>query len=214
MKEHLLPRIKALVNSDNPAFSEDTTVAGITTLPTPNVSELDNILFKHDRIYRHKIMRINYTTYDVRRKQDTINPATPHRNIMVLADSSDSSDHPFLYGRVIGIFHANVVYTGFRTVDYRPRRLEFLWVRWYELDPNVPAGSWTCGTLDRLRFPPMAEPGAFGFIDPSDVVRACHIIPAFASGKRYGDGRGLSRCAMDSDDWNSYYLMRCVLIHL
>jgi hypothetical protein len=37
----------------------------------------------------------------------------------------------------------------------------------------------------------MANENAFGFIDPADVVRSGHIIPAFAIGKRYADGDGL-----------------------
>jgi hypothetical protein len=178
------------------------------TLQTPCGPELDNVLFRHDRLYRHNIMRINYTTYDVRRKRDTINPGTPHRDIMVLAQNDDDSDHPFLYARVIGIFHANIVYTGSGIMDYRPRRLEFLWVRWYELDPKVPAGGWSRSTLDRLQFPPMAEGNSFGFIDPADVLRGGHIVPAFATGKRYADGEGLSRCARDSSDYHSYYVNR------
>jgi hypothetical protein len=152
-------------------------------------------------------MRLNYTSYDVRRKQDTINPATPHRNIMVLANSDDS-EHPFLYGRVIGIFHANIIFTGSRVVDYHPRRLEFLWVRWYELHSK---GSWARCTLDQLRFPPMSREDSFGFVNPADVLRSGHIIPAFAAGKRYADGRGLSHCAKDSSDWNAYYVNRSVV---
>ena len=178
-------------------------------LSAPDGSDLDHILFKHNRIYRHNLMRINYTTYDIRRKQDNINPATPHHNIMVLADNNhDSDDHPFLYARVIGIFHANVIYTGYPVVDYRPRRLEFLWVRWYELDPRAPIGGWARSTLDRLRFPPMASKDAFGFLDPTDVVRAAHIVPKFSAGKRYIDADGLSRCAKDSSDWHSYFVNR------
>lgn len=174
------------------------------------MSEPDSVLFKHDRMYRHNIMRINYTTYDVRRKQESINPATPHCDIMVLSDNEHSSDHPFIYARVIGIFHVNVVYTGSRTVDYHPHRIDFLWVRWFESDSSAAAGGWTTSTLDRLRFPPMADEDAFGFLDPADVVRCAHILPAFATGKRHIDGKGLSRCAMDSGDWRSYYVNRCV----
>jgi len=171
-------------------------------------SNLDGVLFKHDRIYHHNLMRINYTTYDIRRKQDNINPVTPHHNVMVLADNEDDSDHPFLYARVIGIFHANVIYTGSPVVDYRPCRLEFLWVRWYELDPRAPASGWARSTLDRLRFPPMANEHSFGFLDPADVIRAGYIVPAFATGRRYADGKGLSPCARDSSDWHSYYVNR------
>ncbi|KAH7904119.1 hypothetical protein BJ138DRAFT_977516, partial [Hygrophoropsis aurantiaca] len=113
----------------------------------------------------------NYTTYDVRRGQDVVNPSTSHRNIMVLANHSteDSrTQHPFWYARVLGIYHANVIYTGPGMLDYNPRRMEFLWVRWYEIVEDM--AGWDACQLDRLRFPPMATDGAFGFLDPKDVL--------------------------------------------
>jgi hypothetical protein len=204
----LLPRVKASLEQENDLPTVDTSITGAVVLPDVNISDLDKLLFKYDRLYQHNILRINYTTYDVRRKQDSVNPATPHRDIMVLANTDNESDHPFLYARVIGIFHVNVVYTGGRTVDYRPRKFEFLWVRWFENDTSMPASSWSRSHLDRLCFPPMARDDAFGFLDPADVVRGCHVIPAFATKKRYRDGIGLSPCAMDSGDWYGYYVNR------
>lgn len=62
--------------------------------------------------------------------------------------------------------------------------------------------------LDRLFFPPMAENSSFGLLDPALILRGCHVIPAFSSGKRYSDGRGLSKLSKDSDDWNFYYVNR------
>jgi hypothetical protein len=159
-------------------------------------------------MFLHNVLRVNYTTYDVRRKQDTINPNTFHRDIMVLADTEDDSGHPFLYARVIGIFHVNAVFTGGPIVDYRPRKVEVLWVRWFEHDANAPTGSWSDSRLDRLCFPSMADEHSFGFLDPADVIRGCHIIPAFSTSRRYSDGRGISQCARDATDWRSYYLNR------
>ena len=122
-------------------------------------------------------------------------------------DHPDSeASHPFYYAQVLGIYHVNVVYTGLEMVDYQPRRMEFLWVRWYQHAELTQSG-WDTYHLDRIRFPPLATEDAFGFIDPLDVVRACHTIPAFASGKLH-DGRGLSLCAQDRLDWVSYYVNR------
>jgi hypothetical protein len=155
-------------------------------------------------------MRVNYTTYDVRREQDVVNPKTSHRDVMVLANDSGYEDsHAFLYARVLAIFHANVVYTGAGMTDYRPRKLEFLWVRWFQQATDTPCG-WASASLDRLRFRPMAQDDAFGFLNPADVLRGCHIIPAFSEGQKYLDGRGLSLCAQDSSDWQGYLLNRCV----
>ena len=170
------------------------------------------ILFKHDRIYRHNLFRINYTAYDVRRSQDVLNASTSHHNIMTLANTDDSDDarghdHPFKYARVLGVFHANVLYVGRGMVDYQPRRMEFLWVRWYENSGVVPNG-WKDDKLDCIQFPPMAMHDSFGFVDPVDVLRGCHIVPRFKKGKLHPDGRGLSRCAQDSEDWVQYYVNR------
>jgi hypothetical protein len=169
-----------------------------------------SVLIKHDRLYSHNIMRINYTTYDVRRRQDTVSPSTSHCNVMVLANRDDHQGlnfHPFRYARVLGIYHANVVYVGPGMTGYEPRRMEFLWVRWYHLEPTNSTG-WSAHKLDRIRFPPIAEDDSFGFIDPSDVLRSCHIIPAFACKKVHEDNKGLSRCARDLLDWVSYYVNR------
>jgi len=91
--------------------------------------------------------------------------------------------------------------------DYEARRLDFLWVRWYEVvDPE--ASGWRSSRLDSIRFPPMNEADAFGFVDPKDVLRGCHILPNFAKGKRQPDGISISHCAKDGRDYNQYYVGR------
>jgi hypothetical protein len=167
-----------------------------------------SVFFKDDRMYSHCFFRLNYTTYDVRREQDVIHPTSSHRDIVLLATSGDHcTNHQFLYARVLGVYHVNVIYTGAGMLDYRPRRLDFLWVRWFEYvgDKSV---SWADCTLDSVRFPPMASEGAFGFVDPDDVLRSCHIVSAFESGQVHSDNVGLSRCADDSHDWRFYHVNR------
>lgn len=158
----------------------------------------------------HKILRINYTTYDVRRSQDIINPGTSHCNIMVLAaddgNNEDDNGHIFLYGRVLKICHANIVYNGPGMLDHRPHRIEFLWVRWY--DHLKPLGSWSSHRLDRLTFPPISRRGAFGFINPADIIRSSHVIPAFAQGIRHGELGLVSSLARRSEEWEMYYINR------
>lgn len=183
----------------------------------------NTILMKDNRVYNHKLARFYHTTYDVRRSEDIINPKTSHSNIMLLADhkpidgtSSDPSataTHPFIYARVLGIYHVNVVYIGPGMSGYAPMRFDFLHVRWFQHDgpggmKSGPSADWASLRLDHLSFPPMARQDSFGFVDPSLVLRACHIIPVFASGKRYADGIGLSTMARDSNDWRAYYVNR------
>ena len=70
-----------------------------------------NVLsFIKNRIYRHKVLRINYTTYDLRRAQDLLN-LHMHADVMVLSheDTEDiENPHPYWYARIISVFHVNV----------------------------------------------------------------------------------------------------------
>ncbi|KIM55540.1 hypothetical protein SCLCIDRAFT_30255 [Scleroderma citrinum Foug A] len=43
-----------------------------------------------DCLYKHNLMRLNYTMYVVHRAQDIINPSTSYCNIMLLADCAPS----------------------------------------------------------------------------------------------------------------------------
>jgi hypothetical protein len=222
LKDHILPRIRALLQQEAISLDREP-LSSTSNVPEAGLSaresgldgkERDFVFFKDDRMYKHQLIRINYTTYDVRRSQDVINPNTSHRDIMLLANfddteaepSPDSESHRFLYARVLGIYHVNVIYTGPGMLDYRPRRLDFLWVRNFQYVGR--SRGWEDCTLDHVRFPPAASDGAFDFVDPNDVLRGSHIIPAFKLGKRHQDQVGLSRCAGDSQDWGGYSVDR------
>lgn len=172
------------------------------------------VFFKKDRIYHHRLIRFHFTTYNVWRGTDIINPGTSRCNVMLLADQVDGSVtpsnlHHFLYAWVLGAYHANVINTGPGMLDYEARRFDFLWVQWFEVT-NPGSSGWSHSTLDSVHFPPMHGDNSFGFVDPKDVLRACHILPAFAKGKRQANGVGISRCAKDSKDYKSYYVGRYV----
>ncbi len=179
------------------------------------------ILIKNNRAYNHKLARFYHTTYDVRRSEDVINPKTPHCNVMLLANfkktDAGSVDnlarHPFLYGRVLGIYHVNVVYTGPGTKGYDAMRFDFLHVRWFQVhDQGWNNCNWTSLRLDHISFPPVAEKDAFGFVDPKLILRGCHILPIFSLGKCHLDGIGLSKIAKDVNDWKGYYVNRFVVV--
>ncbi|EGO00220.1 hypothetical protein SERLA73DRAFT_53017, partial [Serpula lacrymans var. lacrymans S7.3] len=59
--------------------------------------------------------------YDVCRVQNVINPKNLHCNVMLLYhyDNTGTQSHLFCYARVLGIYHANIVYVDFRTTDYQ-----------------------------------------------------------------------------------------------
>ena len=146
--------------------------------------ERDSIQFVNNKLYRHKTLRINYTTYDLRRQQDAINPRT-HPDIMLLSHEELNEEvgaHPYWYARVVGIFHVDIVHNG----SPDAQRIDFLWVRWFAQDISFNAG-WTAQRLHRVGFSNANDESesasAFGFLDPSVVIRSVHMIPAFAHGK-------------------------------
>ena len=173
-------------------------------------STTDQVLFKGGRIFQHKVLRVNYTTYDVRRNQDIFNPGSDHRDVIMLAtpgsDEEPETQHRFCYARLIGVYHANVHFIGPGSKDYLPRRLDFVHVRWLELVPPTSAENRTW--LDALQFVPMNNENAFDFVDPADILRGCHLIPAFAKGRSHPDRINFSPIAKDGDDWKYYYVNR------
>ncbi len=77
--------------------------------------EREEIQFHTDRIFRHKVLRVNYTSYDIRRCQDSMNLRT-QANIIVPAPDLDPNTgisplgHPFAYAHILGVYHANIIY--------------------------------------------------------------------------------------------------------
>lgn len=214
LKAHLLPRILEIHVAQEKANTSGPQVNTTHTSATDYrdiddqslLHELNDVIFKGNRIYRHPLLRLNYTAYDLQRETETVNPRTDHRDIMLLSRANGPKTHPFCYARILGIYHANIIYTGPSSRDYQARRIEFLWVRWFEV-LDQPSG-WEHLTLDAVRFAPMASTNAFGFVDPTDVLRCCHLIPAFERGKLHSDSIAMSHYARDSEDWKCYYINR------
>lgn len=194
LKSHLLRRL--------PGSEAD----GGNTLPTD--ADIQSVRIAADKLYVHKTMRINYTTYDMRRGQDSVNPRT-HADVMMYA-SDTSSPHQYLYTRIIGIFHVNVYRTGADICgadDTEPIKLSVLWVRWFDLDARAPGGFKRC-RLHRLKWA-ATDDEPYGFIDPEDVLRASHLIPAFAFGTIDEPARDDKDENSDSDedpDWKYHYV--------
>lgn len=148
-------------------------------------------------------MRVNYTTYDVRRAQDSINPRN-HTDIMILAHEAGET---YWYARVIGIFHADVRHTGPFSKHARPQRMEFLWVRWIGRDATYRSG-FKAKRLPRVGFVPMDHEDPFGFLDPQLVIRAVHLMPAFAHGRTDELlGPSIVRQPRErNEDWQYFYV--------
>ncbi|KAL1724716.1 hypothetical protein EV714DRAFT_222555, partial [Schizophyllum commune] len=186
LKEYLLGRVRQHSESDR-AYS---------------ARERNEIIFERGRIYKHKVIRHNYTSYDVRRRQDLLNPRT-HADFMVLSDNDE--EHPYWYGRVLGIFHADVLDVA--VVGSCSQRIEFAYVRWFAMDKSYRHG-FRAKRLPRVHFLPAEDADAFGFIDPKDIIRAVHAIPAFAHGRTamHLPGQTMARPHGESDDWKYHYI--------
>jgi hypothetical protein len=170
-------------------------------------AQRNSVVIINNKIYRHKVLRVNYTTDDLRRAQDSLNPRT-QADIMVLAhEHEDENPHPYWYARVIGVFHVNVRYT--RPGEYRAsvKRVDFLWVRWFARDATAPSG-WAIKRLPRVGFYDGDDPSAFGFLNPDLVVRGVQLIPAFRFGRTDALlGPSIARRESDQDeDWDWYYV--------
>jgi hypothetical protein len=114
LKDHLLERVHGM-----DFFGEATTFTD---------AERDNLIIMWNAMYEHKTLSVNYTTYDLRRDQDTINPRT-HSDIIVLSYETDTNRHPYWYARVIKIFHVYVCYYSEHSQSHDPQRIDVLFVR-------------------------------------------------------------------------------------
>ncbi|PPQ84255.1 hypothetical protein CVT26_011861, partial [Gymnopilus dilepis] len=160
-------------------------------------SDIDrnSVRFVGQKIYSVQTCRLYYTTYELQRESDVINPRS-HPDIMLRApDAEAGAADPYWYARVIGVFHANVWadrsdIPGARNM----RRMDFLW-----------------GRLPKIGFVESTDEFAFSFVDPAQVVRGCHLIPAFNEGrtdKLLPVPRSAARCLnpKEEDDWVNFYV--------
>ncbi|THV06114.1 hypothetical protein K435DRAFT_849214 [Dendrothele bispora CBS 962.96] len=184
---------------------------------TGDFTDLDcqHLTFVSNRIYKHKYLRVNYTSYDLRREQDSINPRT-QPDIMMLAGDSDDSDHPYWYGRIVSLFHVRVRHLGPRSRNTSEQKMDVAWVRWYHYDSTYESG-WQAKQLHGLHFYPSPSPEAFGFIDPAQIIRAVHILPCFTHGRteEYLPAESVGRVyqtfdngqySVEESDWKYYYI--------
>ncbi|KAH9903884.1 uncharacterized protein BXZ73DRAFT_111380 [Epithele typhae] len=175
------------------------------------LSDAASVHIRKDQMWLHKTLRVNYTTYDMRREQDSINPSS-HADVMMLAARPDEAtdaegNHPYLYARVLSVFHVNVTLQSEPLIE--PCPIHVLWVRWFELDTLAPGGFNTLRP-HRLRFAPASD--AFDFISPDRILRSVHLIPAFHHGRSDAALRGPSIARIETDDiaveddWNYHYV--------
>ncbi|KAJ3542068.1 hypothetical protein NMY22_g3642 [Coprinellus aureogranulatus] len=224
LRAHLLPRIRELLleeaRVDPHTYGYALPVLEHLVCEDPmavsdgSITDRDRVYIDKDRLYRHEILNVNFTSYEGRREQDILNPKTTRRDFMCLREDDQSSStttsprHRFCYGRLLGIYHVNVVYLGAGSLDRKPRRIDVLWVRWFKEFEDE--RSWTDCQLDRLGFYPLEDINAVDFVNPAHVLRACHLIPRFVLGKVEGRTLEYSPLTQAHDDWAEYMINRFV----
>ncbi|KAG5642573.1 hypothetical protein H0H81_010572, partial [Sphagnurus paluster] len=125
---------------------------------------------------------------------------------MTLAPEDDFSSHPFRYGRVIGIFHVDFIHDT-PGAPRAPISKQVLWVRWLKYDKSYRAG-FQHRRLHRVHFLPSDHPNAFGFLDPDEVIRGAHLIPAFQHEPtdEYLEGQSVAREEEELNDWKYFHV--------
>ena len=158
-------------------------------------------------VVESKIVQINYTSYDICRAYDCIRP-DGQSFLMTLSREEDHNHHPFWYCQLLKAFHIEVHYCP-GGISCSKETLEVLWVRWLGVDPDHKWGFRQCA-LPKVGFvPEQGDSPAFGFLDPSLVIRGCHLIPAFADSctdKLLRRGQSVARLHGETDDWAGYYV--------
>ncbi|KIL54987.1 hypothetical protein M378DRAFT_134292 [Amanita muscaria Koide BX008] len=197
LKNHLLTRLQGLeYDGDEREYS---------------TAERNQVIIEGNAIYRHPVLCVNYTTYDMRRNQDSLNVSNS-ADFMVLGceNEANSAPHPYWYGRIIGIFHAKIVYRGPGSRSSDPQIMEFLWVRWLGRDPNNGYHEgWRRRRLPRVGFVFYEDAVAFGFLNPTLIIRAVHLIPCFALGRTKDLLPQPSICRLakeEGEDWDMFYV--------
>ena len=88
--------------------------------------------------------------------------------------------------------------------------MHVVWVRWFEVNTRAPGIAQK--RLTRLTWVPHDE-GAFDFVSPDDILRACYIVPRFAGGRSHAalPGPSMVRRQRDgglADDWTEHYVVQ------
>ena len=173
--------------------------------------ERDTITFIGNRIYKHNVLHINYTTYDLRCAQDSINVCT-HPYIMTLGHEDEEEEtkyHPYWYAKVLGIFHVNMRRLG----HMETKRMEFLWVHWFGHNLDY-EGSFETYQLHRIGLTDSEDPTSYRFLNPDDVLWSVHLIATFSPNERKQEAQDSNDLDGDMLFTEFYYVSMYVICDL
>jgi hypothetical protein len=186
LKDHLLARILSKQYDTEP--------------PTFTTKDHNELYIAEDRLEQRYSMSVYHTTYDLRRGKDRVNM----RNRLHIMTLSRDGVHPYAYARVLGIYRLDVLHGPTMPDEVT---MHVLWVRWFKIDETHRAG-WKAKRLYQIKFVPALEDGAFGFIDPDDIIRGSHLIPGFKLGHRTHSTSDPASIwdPEEKSDWKTYYV--------
>lgn len=122
---------------------------------------------------------------------------------MVLSgDMEDRAEHPYWFARIIGI-------SGPLLTSSKSQKFDFLFVRWFGQVSEQRRYGIHVNRMPKIGFINARNSEAFGFINPSNVIHAAHIIPAFDHGTtdQFLIGRSVVRQDRNRDtDFFRYYV--------
>jgi hypothetical protein len=174
--------------------------------------EQNTVCIAGERIYCCKTVKINYTTYDIRHDRDTINPRM-YPDIIVTSSKTGPNAQLYWYACVIGIFHMMVSLTH-SELEVTARSwhwIDFLWVQWFGIEPSQYRHRFQVSRLPKIGFVESSDNYAFTFLNPTQVIRGAHPIPAFAEGRSSALLLAKKSVAHilnpnDEDDWLNFYV--------
>lgn len=130
---------------------------------------------------------------------------------MVESPETGPDAQPYWYARVIGVFHALVSSSHVGVGERSLRRMDFLWVRWFGVEPGRYRHGFHYARLPKIGFVESSDPYAFTFLDPAQAIRGVHTIPAFSEGRTSAllpNAKSVARILNpeEDDDWVNFYV--------
>jgi len=162
----------------------------------------EQVFIENNTLYEHPILNIKYTSYEVQQERDSIHIGYGRTGVMVHTPTlREDENEPWSYANVLAVYHVTVC-TASRP---EPQTLTVLWVRWMQRSATGLAGP-NSRNYTRASFVPWSGTlgTAFDFVDPSHIIRACHLIPAFNLGRTH-DLLDPSLVRDQKGDWCAYY---------
>ncbi|KAG2056612.1 hypothetical protein BDR06DRAFT_1040269, partial [Suillus hirtellus] len=164
------------------------------------------VIIPNNIIFSVQTMQVCYTTYDLWHEYNTVNTGT-HSDVMVLSGKSMPS-HPYWYARVLGIYHMEVWLAGDGRSKPLKQHLEVLWIQWLAMVQGYRSGM-RHAHLPKIVFMEESNQDGFGFLNPGQLIRGAHLLPAFASGCSVSSlwrGKSLVHPGGQLDNWEKYYV--------